>query len=171
MESFHCFQGTFIAILSFDPHNNPERWARETLISPFWHRKRSLQPQHLRGALGNVVICNCQVNFAVRAAWGETKRKRAYWPGAPLVFPDTFFPVHPHLHVSHAVRLSFPFSPLQIYSANRIWHLPQSQCFLFPFPTSCFSHHTYYLWTYYIFHLFTQCTCFWLPTGMWDSWR
>lgn len=87
----------------------------------------------------------------VRAAQGETKSKNACWPGAPLMFPDTFFSISPSIMFTPAFKCSmllgclFPYHP--------------SKTTLFSFPTSCFSHHTDYLWTSYIFHLLTQCTC------------
>lgn len=105
------------------------------------------------------------MNFAVRAALGETKNKKPiglmhFWCS---LTPFSLFALArcspPHLQLFHAVRLSFSLSHLRIYSADRIWHLQQSQCSLFPFPTSCVSHHTYYFWVYYIFHWFTHCIC------------
>lgn len=101
MKSFHCFQSTFIAILSFDPHNNPERGARETVLFPFWLMKRPLQASASLRTPGHCYHLWLPGELCCKSSPGRNKKHKTYWPDALLVFPDTFFPICPSKMFTH----------------------------------------------------------------------
>lgn len=105
----------------------------------------------LPGNLGSVFICSCQLIFALRAAWGGTKRE-ALWgccTSGGLRCPFPLYNVHHHLQMLHATRLPFPHHPSRSTLKREYDTRPHSQHPLYPCPAS-FCHHTYYFRMYYI---------------------
>lgn len=130
---------------------------RDNNISILTHKATSSSFSRLWGPLGNVFICNCQVNFAQRAAWGETKSKTHVglvhlcrsvitWHPFPLFL---WYNVYYHLQMSSGYL--FPYHSFKSTLHREYNICPQSRNLCSPV-LSCFSHQAYCFLTYYIVH-------------------
>lgn len=170
-ESFHCFQSIFIASLSFDPHNYPERWAGETVMFLFWQIKRPLQASAASEGLWAMFS-------SVTARWtllleqpGEKQKPKTLSAWCTSGVPDALssFPrynVHHHLHMFLVVRVSFSPSPFESTRQREYDTCSHSQHSLFPFPALFFSSHLLVLDILHSLLVHTTYLLSGLPTGM-----